>query len=214
MIMKRRGFLKQSMAAAIASGPFIGNVRGANDRLGIGIIGLGSRGNYELRTCAGLGDVQVLALAEVYQPLLDRALSVSPGKPSGYQDFRRILERKDIDAVFVSTPDHWHAPAAIMACQAGKDVYCEKPLSHTIHEGRMMVQAARRYNRNPGHRKPAAFWPNIFRRSWKWFRGVISAAFRQSSAGTPAMSRRGCRQPAGLRSAARNGLGHVPRAGA
>jgi predicted dehydrogenase len=65
----------------------------------------------------------------------------------GYQDFRRVLDRKDVDAVFVSTPDHWHAPIAIMACQAGKDVFCEKPLSHTLHEGRMMVAAARKYDR-------------------------------------------------------------------
>jgi len=145
--MERRGFLQQGVAAAAASGPFIGEVRGANDRIGVAIIGLGSRGNYELRTCAKFEDVRVVALAEVYKPLLDRALPLAPGKPDGYQDFRRVLERKDVDAVFVSTPDHWHAPAAIMACQAGKDVYCEKPLSHTIHEGRMMVKAARKYNR-------------------------------------------------------------------
>jgi predicted dehydrogenase len=90
---------------------------------------------------------QIAAVADVYQPFVDLAVRRLDGKADGYADFRRILDRKDIDAVFVSTPDHWHAIIAIMACQAGKHVYCEKPLSHTIEEGRRMVAASRRYNR-------------------------------------------------------------------
>ena len=69
------------------------------------------------------------------------------GKGDAYQDFRRILDRQDIDAVLIATPDHWHAALTIMACQAGKDVYCEKPLCRTIAEGQKMVEAARRYGR-------------------------------------------------------------------
>jgi predicted dehydrogenase len=69
------------------------------------------------------------------------------GKPDAYQDFRRILDRPDIDAVLIATPDHWHAAITVMACQAGKDVYCEKPLCRSLREGRKMVQAARRYAR-------------------------------------------------------------------
>ena len=69
------------------------------------------------------------------------------GAAKGYNDFREVLDRKDIDAVIVATPDHWHMIPMIMACQAGKDVYQEKPLSHTLVEGRHMVQAAERYNR-------------------------------------------------------------------
>lgn len=145
--MERREFLRKSLTGAAVADPFLGDVRGANDQVRVGIIGLGSRGDYELRIFSKLKDARVVALAEVYQPLLDRAVAQTEGKADGYQDFRRILDRKDIDAVVVSTPDHWHALASIMACQAGKDVFCEKPLTHTIHEGRMMVKAARKYNR-------------------------------------------------------------------
>jgi predicted dehydrogenase len=146
--MERRDFLKGGAAiAAASSGPFLGNVLGANDRIGVGVIGQGTRGDFERRICATLPDSRVIAIAEVYRPLLDRGLSLLPYHADGYEDFRKMLDRKDIDAIFVSTPDHWHAPATIMACQAGKDVHCEKPMSHTIHEGRAMVDAARKYKR-------------------------------------------------------------------
>ena len=140
--MNRRDFVK----AAAASGPFLGNVLGANDRIVAGQIGCGGRGTYELRVNKALG-IEVAAVADVYDPLIRKAIRTEAPKAEGYKDFRRILDRKDIDVVFVSTPDHWHALATIMACQAGKDVYCEKPLTHTIEEGRRMVQAARKYNR-------------------------------------------------------------------
>ena len=141
--MQRRDLLK----ATAAAGPFLGNVLGANDRIVVGQIGLGARGYYELTICLRTADVRVAALCDVYQPLVDHAVKKVAGGARGYQDFRHVLDRKDIDAVFVSTPDHWHAPISILACQAGKDVYCEKPLNHTIAEGRRMVEAARRYKR-------------------------------------------------------------------
>ncbi len=108
-------------------------------------------------------DVEVAALCDIYKPFLDRDSSKvdvdavgryvrEMGEDFGhpvdrYEDFRRLLERKDVDAVVIATPDHWHAIQTIMACQAGKDVYVEKPLSITIVEGRRMVEAARKYNR-------------------------------------------------------------------
>ena len=140
--MERREFVK-----ATALAPFAGDVRGANDRITVGQIGLGGRGKYELSVCYRNPGVRIAAVCDVYRPLVDGAVAMLGGKVDGYQDFRRILERKDIDAVFVSTPDHWHAIATILACQAGKDVYCEKPLTHTILEGRRMVEAARKYGR-------------------------------------------------------------------
>ncbi|MCP5109298.1 MAG: Gfo/Idh/MocA family oxidoreductase, partial [bacterium] len=144
--MKRRGFLNAGAAAA-AAGPFLGNVLGANDRIVVGQIGCGGRGRYELSICKRNPQVRVAAVCDVYQPLVDKAKELAGGNVDGFQDFRRIIERDDIDAVFVSTPDHWHALATVMACQPGKDVYCEKPLSLTIDDGRQMVRAARKYNR-------------------------------------------------------------------
>jgi predicted dehydrogenase len=147
--MDRRDFLRAVPAAAplVGGALNIGSAITASDPVRLGFIGLGSRGCYELEICSKLDGAKVVAVADVYQAAIDRAKAAYPGSYDGYQDFRRILDRKDIDAVFVSTPDHWHALATILACQAGKDVFCEKPLSHTIHEGRLMVQAARKYNR-------------------------------------------------------------------
>lgn len=132
---------------AASTGPFLGHVMGANDRVVIGQIGLGSRGYYETTITMRTPGIELAAVCDVFKPLAELTRQKVGGKTQAYTDFRRVLERKDIDAVFVSTPDHWHAPIAIMACQAGKDVYCEKPLSHTVEEGRRMVQAARKYNR-------------------------------------------------------------------
>jgi predicted dehydrogenase len=92
-------------------------------------------------------DVRVAALADVYEPHLLRAKSEADGKPSTHKDFREVLDRKDIDAVVVATPDHWHAIPTILACQAGKDVYCEKPLAYRVAEGRAMVDAANKHKR-------------------------------------------------------------------
>lgn len=144
--MKRRSLLKGAAVVA-ASGPFLGHVLGANDRIRVAQIGCGGRGLYEIDVCQRLPGVEVVAVCDVYLPLVEKARQRLEGKADGYQDFRRVLDRKDVDAVFVSTPDHWHALITIMACQAGKDVFCEKPLSLTIVEGRKMVEAARKYGR-------------------------------------------------------------------
>ena len=139
--MERREFLKGSAALAP------GRVLGANDRIVVGQIGCGARGLYEVEVCLRTPGVEIAAVADVFEPVVAKTVEKIGGAAKGYSDFRRILDRKDIDAVFVSTPDHWHAIATILACQAGKDVYCEKPLSHTIQEGRRMVEAARNYRR-------------------------------------------------------------------
>ena len=119
-----------------------------NDRIGWGLIGCGSLGvNHHLRHILTRPEFEVLAVCDVDRQHLGQAVELTGGQASGYADFRALLDRQDIDAVMVVTPDHWHGLAAIQACQAGKDVYCEKPLSLTVRQGRAMVEAARRYDR-------------------------------------------------------------------
>jgi predicted dehydrogenase len=92
-------------------------------------------------------DARVAAVCDVYEPHRLRAKEAAGGKPEVYKDFREVLDRMDVDAVVVATPDHWHAIPTILACQAGKDAYCEKPLSYRVAEGRAMVATAERYKR-------------------------------------------------------------------
>jgi predicted dehydrogenase len=113
----------------------------------LGFIGVGGMGTGLLKTFKGFPDVRVAAVCDVYEPHLRRAQSAADGKPEAFNDFRKVLDRKDIDAVVVATPDHWHAIPTILACQAGKDVYCEKPLTHRLAEGRPVVTAAEKHRR-------------------------------------------------------------------
>jgi predicted dehydrogenase len=114
----------------------------ANERIGIGYIGAGRRANQLMQLPP---EGQIVAVADVDR---SRAEAVAQKRQSrAYDDYRRLLDAKDVDAVFVATPDHWHALPSIHACQAGKDVYLEKPLSLTIHEGRQLVTAARKHGR-------------------------------------------------------------------
>ncbi len=118
-----------------------------NDAITLAFIGVGGMGTGLLNTFKGFGDVRIAAVCDVYEPHALRAREEAGGKPEIIKDFRRVLDRKDVDAVVVATPDHWHAIPSILACQAGKDVYCEKPLAYTIGEGRRMVDAAQKAQR-------------------------------------------------------------------
>jgi predicted dehydrogenase len=121
-------------------------VQGANDRVGVALIGAGRQGLGVMRGHQRLEDVDIVAVCDVYEPNLAKAVAAAP-KAAQLKDFRQILDRKDVQAVIIGTPDHWHALMTVMACQAGKDVYVEKPTSVAIGEGRRMVEAARKYNR-------------------------------------------------------------------
>lgn len=146
--INRRRFLKRSMATA-AAGVAVPTIipahvlaapgrPGANDRIGVAYIGAGRRAN-QLMSLPPEG--RIVAAADFD---LKRAEAVAAKRSCrAYQDYRQMLESKDIDAVFVATPDHWHVLPSIHACQAGKDVYLEKPLSLTIREGRVMVDTVR-----------------------------------------------------------------------
>jgi predicted dehydrogenase len=149
----RRTFLSTiggGALAAAAAGAWISPARagtGANDQVVLALIGCGGMGNRHLDSLVKRTDSQVAAVCDVYIPRAQAARDKVGGSCEWYQDYRRILDRDDIDAVFCPTPDHWHALMTIHACQAWKDVYVEKPLSTTITEGRAMVEAARRYGR-------------------------------------------------------------------
>jgi len=121
-------------------------VLGSNERIRVGSIGLGGRGMGSANWFSKIKNVEVSSLCDVEQDALDQAHKAFPNAKTN-RDMRRLLEDKDIDAVVISTCNHWHVLAAIWACQAGKDVYVEKPISHNIWEGRKLVEAARKYNR-------------------------------------------------------------------
>ena len=119
----------------------------AGKRIRLGFIGLGNRGDQVLSAFLPQKDAQVVAICDLYQPYLDFAAKKIGSEAEQHKDYRRLLDRKDIDAVVINTPDHWHALQVIHACEAGKDVYVEKPLSLTVAEGRAMVRAAERSKR-------------------------------------------------------------------
>src|SRR3989304_899646 len=136
----RRSFLKSAVAGAAAVGwPASARARSANEEVRFGLIGCGIRGSAFLERASMVCDPD--------RSRLDAAAKSADVAPSlAVTDFRRILDNRDIDAVVIAAPDHWHAPAAILACQAGKHVYVEKPCSHNFRESQLLVAAARRTN--------------------------------------------------------------------
>ena len=142
--------LLTAAGAALTTSLFTGRIRGANDRVAVGFIGLGAMGSGNLGYAMKVPEAQPVAVCDVYQPHLERAEAAA--RKGGFQvkaikDFREIIADKSIDAVCVSTPDHWHAYMTVEACKAGKDVYVEKPACVYVEEGQKMVQAARKYDR-------------------------------------------------------------------
>jgi len=146
----RRSFLKAA-GAGVLSATAYSNVLGANERVRVGFIGIGLIGKRHLLDFLAQPDVEAAAICEVYEPRLREGIATvdekSGRKAEGFKDFRRMVDRKDIDAVVVSTPDHWHALLTILACASGKDVYVEKPMTLFVREGRWMVEAAKHYKR-------------------------------------------------------------------
>jgi len=144
----RRSFLKQAGGVAAASVVCSGKnstACSANERIVVGVIGCGGRGVQLGKTCGGQPDATVAYVCDPDQNRAGRAKAAT-GADHAVADMRRIFDDKSVDAVVIASCDHWHAPAAILACKAGKHVYVEKPCSHNLREGRMMVDAARKHN--------------------------------------------------------------------
>jgi predicted dehydrogenase len=146
-IIHRRTFLYQSAAAAgLALAARSARAKGANEKLNLGFIGTGGRGNELLKQFSALSDVRVAALCDPDKQHLESTAKKHRGATK-YADLRKLLEDKNVDAVVIATCNHWHALAAIWACKAGKDVYVEKPLSHNHWEGQQLVGTARKLDR-------------------------------------------------------------------
>ena len=152
--LNRREFIKQTGAAAMSLtlAPAFARKVAPSDRLRVAHIGLGGMGTSHLKWFAALPDVEVVGLCDVDEDHLATAQKVLQGihpdsKAQTYNDFRRVLERNDVDAITCATPDHWHAQVAMLAFEAGKDVYGEKPLSFNVREGQQMLKSMKRHNR-------------------------------------------------------------------
>jgi predicted dehydrogenase len=151
--MNRRHFLMSTAAAAGTAA-----MKGApsiNDTVRVACVGIRGQGNSHIHEYSKMANVEIAALCDVDENVLNKRLDevVRSGKkkPAAYTDVRKLLEDKSIDAISIATPNHWHSLIGIWACQAGKDVYCEKPCSHNIFEGRQLVAAAQKYNRIVQH---------------------------------------------------------------
>ena len=157
----RRDFIKMAglgSAAITLGGTAMGlsaksysRIIGANDRIRIAHVGVNARGDELAKNFVKQKDAEIIYICDVDERAIAKTIntvtSAGQSAPKGEKDFRTALKDKSLDAVVIATPDHWHAPATILACRAGKHVYCEKPLSHNPNEGELAIQAARKYNR-------------------------------------------------------------------
>lgn len=153
----RREFIQQTTkttAGLVAASSFLTKNfanNSPNDRINVAVVGIHNRGIAHIRSLVAIPNVRIAALCDIDERLFQKGIQEVQEKggntPTTETDFRKLLDNKDIHAVSIAAPDHWHALQTIWACQAGKDVYIEKPISYTIEEGRKMVQASRKYNR-------------------------------------------------------------------
>lgn len=139
--ISRRNVVSAGLAAASYS-----RILGANETVRVALVGCGSRGSGQIRTFRNIKEFDVVGVCDVYGKRVEAARALAPGA-AGFSDHRKLLEMKNLDAVMIATPDHWHAGVAIDALNAGKDVYCEKPLTLKIEEGPAIIKAARTNNR-------------------------------------------------------------------
>ena len=188
---KRRSFIKKTAmgvsAASIGgilpgfSAHSYGNILGANERLKVACMGVNSRGNAVGSNFAMQPNCEVLYSCDVDSRASEKFIAniakIQNKKPKHSTDFKKALDDKDVDILIVAAPDHWHAPAAIMACKAGKHVYLEKPASHNPHEGEMAVAAAKKYNRVVQMGNQRRSWPNVMAAIGELKQGIIGRPY-------------------------------------
>ena len=187
----RRRFIKKAALGASAltlggvlpgfSAKSYGNILGANARIMVGMMGVNSRGLALARNFASQPNAQVLYVSDVDSRAADKCIDavnkIQQQRPQAAPDFRKALEDKNLDALVVAAPDHWHAPAAILACAAGKHVYLEKPSSHNPHEGELVVAAAEKYKRVVQLGNQRRSWPNVIAGIRELQAGVIGRPY-------------------------------------
>jgi predicted dehydrogenase len=160
----RRRFLQAASAAPLLAMPAMAGTRSPSETFVVGIMGMGGRGKDHAHTLAGLPGVEIAYVCDVDKRRTSEATVAGPAgkkEPKGVGDFRRILDDKAVDALVVATCNHWHAPAAILACAAGKHVYVEKPCSHNPREGELLIEAARKHNRVVQMGNQRRSWPKV-----------------------------------------------------
>jgi len=184
----RRTFLKATAAAATLPYFIPGAALGkdgatpASDRIVMGGIGIGNMGSGDQRKFLGRSDVQYVAMCDVKKNVRDRSMGQINKKYKNadckvYNDFRELTGRDDIDALHCATPDHWHALVVIDACRNGKDIYCQKPETKTLREGKLMVEAARRYGRvvSGGSQRVMGDYRGVVNPCWAGEKGKIKS---------------------------------------
>ncbi len=149
--MRRRQFVAKTSAAVVGTALSTRRVLGANERVNVALIGCGTRGRLLANLVKRTPGAAVTALCDVYDQQVAQARESASEGARAFKDFRAVLDQKDIDAIVIATPDHWHGILAVSACQAGKDAYVEKPLAHNVQESRAIVEAARRSKRIVQH---------------------------------------------------------------
>ena len=171
----RRNFIKKTIAASAVisvggilpgfSAKSYASILGANERIKVGIMGVNARGLALARNFSQQKNCEVIYISDVDTRAMETCIGtvekIQNKKPKAAPDFRKALEDKSLEAMVIATPDHWHAPAAILACKAGKHVYVEKPCSHNPNEGEMLVAASRKYNRKVQMGSQRRSWPNV-----------------------------------------------------
>jgi predicted dehydrogenase len=190
-VIQRRAFIRRTLAGAAITGlggilpgfsaQSYANILGANDRIRVACMGVNSRGLAVAENFAGLQNCEVLYVSDVDRRAAEKCMAnvekIQKKRPKAAPDFRKALEDKNLDALVVTAPDHWHVPAALLACQAGKHVYLEKPASHNPNEGELVVAAAKKYNRVIQLGNQRRSWPNVAAAIRELHGGVIGRPY-------------------------------------